>query len=86
VAAVRDYLATLPGVTDLHDLHIWAMSTTETVLTVHLVIPGEHDGDALLRQAARELHDRFGIEHVTVQIERDASASGCASAIDTPVV
>jgi cobalt-zinc-cadmium efflux system protein len=51
-----------------------------------LVVPTERDGDALLLQIARELHDRFGIEHVTVQVERDASASGCASAIDTPMV
>ena len=86
VAAVRDYLASLPGVTDVHDLHIWAMSTTETALTVHLVLPGEHPRDALLGQIARELHDRFGIEHITVQVEAAASGNGCASALASPRV
>ncbi|MFN8516717.1 MAG: cation diffusion facilitator family transporter [Chloroflexia bacterium] len=86
VAAVRGYLGGLPGVAGVHDLHIWAMSTTETALTVHLVMPGGQGGDALLARIGRELHDRFGIEHVTVQVERDASASGCASAAEPPVV
>ena len=86
VMAVRGYLGGLPGVAGVHDLHIWAMSTTETALTVHLVMPGEQGGDALLGRIGRELHDRFGIEHVTVQVERDASASGCASAAEPPVV
>lgn len=86
VAAVRGYLGSLPGVAGVHDLHIWAMSTTETALTVHLVMPGEQGGDALLARIGRELHDRFGIEHVTVQVERDASTSGCASATEPPVV
>lgn len=81
VAAVRDYLANLPGVADVHDLHIWAMSTTETALTVHLVLPDAQDGNALLGEVARELHDRFGIEHVTVQVERGLAGEGCASAV-----
>ncbi len=79
-AAVTTYLAALPGVTEVHDLHIWAMSTTETALTAHLVIPGIRDGDALLARVCAELHDRFGIEHATVQIEHGDPAYPCGLA------
>jgi cobalt-zinc-cadmium efflux system protein len=68
-AAVRAYLAELPGVETVHDLHIWPMSTTETALTVHLVVPSGHPGDAFLHDLAHELEHSFGIEHATVQIE-----------------
>lgn len=69
-AAVRDYLADLPGVTGLHDLHIWPMSTTETALTCHLIMPeGQPGGDFFARLDA-ELFHRFHIQHPTVQIER----------------
>lgn len=67
--AVRTYLAELPGVAQVHDLHIWAMSTTETALTAHLVIPTGHPGDGFLAVVCRTLHDQFGIEHTTLQIE-----------------
>ena len=67
--AVRAHLLTLPGVTALHDLHIWGMSTTETALTCHLVMPGGHPGDAILNGVAQELQHRFGIAHTTIQIE-----------------
>jgi cobalt-zinc-cadmium efflux system protein len=68
--AVKAYLCGLPGVTAVHDLHIWGMSTTEAALTVHLVKPEIADDDGLLFRAAKELHDQFGIEHPTIQIER----------------
>jgi cobalt-zinc-cadmium efflux system protein len=68
-ADVRRYLETLPGVTSIHDIHIWAVSTTETALTAHLVIPGGHPGDAFLAELCRELDHRFRINHPTVQIE-----------------
>jgi cobalt-zinc-cadmium efflux system protein len=68
-ALVRAYLATLPGVRETHDLHIWPISTTETALTCHLVMPGGHPGDAFTRCAAEALHERFGIGHATLQIE-----------------
>ena len=70
VDEVEATLASLSGVEGVHDLHIWPLSTTETALTAHLVYP---DGsvDALLQSARIELHDRFGIEHCTLQIERD---------------
>jgi cobalt-zinc-cadmium efflux system protein len=67
--AVRAHLLTQPGVTALHDLHIWGMSTTETALTCHLVMPSGHPGDAALSSIAQELQHRFGIAHTTIQIE-----------------
>jgi len=78
-AAVRGYLEGLPEVAGLHDLHIWAMSTTETALTCHLVTPAGHPGDAFLHRLAADLEGRFGICHSTVQIELDDPA-GCATA------
>ncbi|WP_425617923.1 cation diffusion facilitator family transporter [Anatilimnocola sp. NA78] len=66
---ITAYLQQLPGVVAVHDLHIWAMSTTETALTVHLVKPDATLDDALLARIHRELHDQFGIEHTTVQFE-----------------
>ena len=67
--AVRAYLTALPGVASIHDLHIWPMSTTETALTAHLVTPAGHPGDGFLTDACRQLGDRFGIGHATLQIE-----------------
>jgi cobalt-zinc-cadmium efflux system protein len=77
-AAVRAYLEALPGVTALHDLHIWGMSTTETALTCHLVMPGGHPGDTALAAITRELHAHFGIAHATLQIELADSDAVCA--------
>jgi len=67
---VRDYLTELPGVEAVHDLHIWAMSTTETALTAHLVIPSGLTSDEFLTDATQRLHDLFGIAHATIQVER----------------
>lgn len=67
--AVQTYLAELPGVVAVHDLHIWAMSTTETALTAHLIVPTGNLGDAVLSRISMELHDKFGIEHTTIQVE-----------------
>jgi cobalt-zinc-cadmium efflux system protein len=74
---VQAYLKTLPGVEDFHDLHIWPMSTSETALTVHLLRPDGENTDEFLAQVATELHDRFGIEHVTIQLERSQWANPC---------
>ena len=79
-AEVEAYLAGLPGVEAIHDLHIWGMSTTEAALTVHLIKPDASIDDALLGQISRELHDRFGIEHATVQFELGDAAHPCAQA------
>jgi cobalt-zinc-cadmium efflux system protein len=76
-AAVRAHLAALPGVTALHDLHIWGMSTTETALTCHLVMPSGHPGDAALNTITQELHQRFAIAHATIQIELADSDEVC---------
>ena len=76
--AVRAYLTGLPGVAAVHDLHIWPMSTTETALTAHLVMPGGHPGDAFLGAIAEELAHHHRIGHTTVQVERDREcAAGC---------
>ena len=73
VDAVRCWLADLPGVEEVHDLHIWAMSTTETALTAHLLRPVSINGDAFLHTACQGLQDRFGIGHSTIQVETDAT-------------
>ena len=77
-AAVRSYLESLPGVSGVHDLHIWPMSTTQTALTAHLVMPGGHPGDQMLREAADELKHHYRIGHVTLQVETEARCEmGC---------
>ncbi len=78
--AVQTYLSERPGVTQVHDLHIWAMSTTETALTAHLVMSSGHPGDDFLVHTCKELHDHFGIEHSTLQIEVGDSNQTCALA------
>ena len=75
--AVRGHLLALPGVTGLHDLHIWGMSTTETALTCHLVMPAGHPGDAVLNALAEQLHHVFGIQHATIQIELADTDEAC---------
>ncbi len=76
--AVDRYLASLPGVLEVHDLHVWGMSTTETALTAHLV-RDDADGDGdLLHRISQGLRDQFGIGHATVQFETPATAGGCA--------
>jgi cobalt-zinc-cadmium efflux system protein len=66
---VSVFLREQPGVTAIHDLHIWSMSTTETALTCHCLMPRGHPGDEFLAQLARELQERFKIDHATIQIE-----------------
>jgi cobalt-zinc-cadmium efflux system protein len=73
---VQDYLASVPGVLEVHDLHIWGLSTTETALTAHLVCVDDA-GDRRLHELTVTLRDRFGIGHATLQIETDADAELC---------
>ncbi|MCB4823250.1 cation diffusion facilitator family transporter [Roseicella aerolata] len=75
--AVREFLAVQPGVAEVHDLHIWALSTTETALTAHLVRPGAGTDDAFLATLGRELRARFGIGHATLQVETGDPAHPC---------
>jgi cobalt-zinc-cadmium efflux system protein len=79
-AAVLAYLGALPGVREVHDLHIWGMSTTETALTAHLVRPEADIDDALLQRVCAELRTRFAVHHATLQIENGAGAHPCALA------
>lgn len=75
-AAVEGFLRERPGVSDLHDLHIWSMSTTSVALTAHLVMERGHPGNGFLVETAEDLRDRFGIGHATLQIE-EAGGPGC---------
>jgi len=76
-SAVLSYLADQRGVTDVHDLHIWALSTTSVALTAHLVVPDRTADEALLGTLTPALKKRFRIDHATLQIERDRCNQGC---------
>ncbi len=78
MAAVRQLLLGLPGVREVHDLHVWAIGTSQTALTAHLVLQ-EHGADsgAVLREAEHELHEHFDIRHATLQLESPAYALQC---------
>ncbi|MBL8384799.1 MAG: cation transporter [Burkholderiales bacterium] len=86
LAEVRALLEALPGVTGVHDLHVWAMGTAENALTAHLVMPEAPADDAFLREAAARLHQRFGIEHVTLQAMRVPFSRPCAQREASPSV
>ncbi len=74
---IRNYFLNLKGVTDVHDLHVWAISTTETALTVHLIIPENNDNDLIYESIKEELHHKFHIAHSTIQIERNKGQFHC---------
>jgi cobalt-zinc-cadmium efflux system protein len=74
---VRAFLADLPGVNEVHDLHIWAMSTTENALTAHLVMPDATGKSTFLGDVCKTLHERFHIEHSTLQVEPPNAPSPC---------
>jgi cobalt-zinc-cadmium efflux system protein len=81
---VREYLTTRPEILSLHDLHIWAMSTTETALTAHVVVADSHPAGELAVELEAELQSRFGIDHSTIQVESAAVAAACRqTAIDS---
>ncbi len=81
-ADVRGYLTGLPGVAEIHDLHIWAMSTTETALTVHLLMPAGHPGDDFFSEVVHQIEHRFHIGHATIQIETGTATNPCVLAPD----
>ena len=76
VEKVRNFLLSKEGVTDIHDLHIWALSTTQVALTVHLIMPEGHD-DQFIKDLQSELHDKFGIDHTTFQVENENIQKEC---------
>ncbi|HHI79050.1 MAG TPA: cation transporter [Planctomycetes bacterium] len=78
LAGIRAYLKNLPGVAQLHDLHVWALSTSEVALSAHLVVRDGTDCPKLLQDAQKQLHDAFGIEHATIQLEPE-------DAVDCPL-
>ncbi|MEK9281490.1 cation diffusion facilitator family transporter [Bradyrhizobium sp. ISRA442] len=82
--AIRAFLLNRPGVSAIHDLHVWPISTTETALTCHLVMPGGAAGDAFLMETAQLLKTSFRIGHTTLQVETGAD-NGCALAPDDVV-
>ena len=77
--AVKAHLAALEGVTAVHDLHVWPMSTTEVALTAHLVMPGRPAPDSFLRDVAASLEQRFGVGHATLQVE--SGENPCAQSL-----
>lgn len=81
-SAVMSFLSHQRGVTDVHDLHIWALSTTSVALTAHLVVPDRGAEDALLNSLTPNLKRRFHIHHATLQIERDRCEHGCEADAD----
>ena len=80
-AAVEKYLGELPSVREIHDLHVWSMSTTEVALTAHLVLPWPAAPPGFLASIQRDLQHRFGIHHITIQLE-DSGDVQCAQASD----
>jgi cobalt-zinc-cadmium efflux system protein len=77
-AAVAKHLRSMPGVADIHDLHVWALSTTENALTVNLVMPAGHPGDAALAHISQQLRTQFGVQHSTLQVVLGASSQACS--------
>lgn len=75
---VGDFLRAQPGVASIHDLHIWAMSTTETALTAHLVMPAGYPGDAAIDAIVHKLKSEHAIHHCTLQVEQGTTVHGCA--------
>jgi cobalt-zinc-cadmium efflux system protein len=78
VAALETYLRQCHGVSDIHDLHIWGMSTTENALTVHLVIPAGYPGDAFMDAIVQTLKERYAVHHCTLQVEQGTTDHACA--------
>jgi len=74
---VQNFLASIEVVAEVHDLHIWGMSTTETALTVHLVMPAGYPGDAFRNRLCEQLDEQFGIDHPTIQVELHDSSELC---------
>jgi cobalt-zinc-cadmium efflux system protein len=85
IAEVRKWLEACPGISGVHDLHIWAMSTTETALTAHLIKPDGKLDDSMLQEMAHEMEHRFSIHHVTLQCEQGDVKTPCRQAPENVV-
>jgi cobalt-zinc-cadmium efflux system protein len=83
IKAIKSYLCEIPTVLEVHDLHVWGMSTTEAIMTAHIVRSTIEDNDELLKKITKELHDQFGIEHTTIQIEK--GTFNCSQQPDTTI-
>jgi cobalt-zinc-cadmium efflux system protein len=77
-AKVGQFLQQQPGVSDVHDLHIWSMSTTETALTAHLVMPDGYPGDTVIDEINLQLQRQFAIAHCTLQVELGTTSHTCS--------
>ena len=86
VPAIDAYLCQLEGVTDIHDLHIWGLSTTENALTVHLVMPNGHPGDSFIDDCVRTLEEHHDVHHCTLQIEQGTTNHTCSLTVKKPPV
>jgi len=86
VTAVEAYLRKRPGISDIHDLHIWGMSTTESALTVHLVMPDGYPGDAFMDDIMRTLKERFSVQHSTLQAEQGTTDHACVLHPDSAAI
>ena len=78
ISSIEHYLQECSGVADIHDLHIWGMSTTEAALTVHLVMPGGYPGDAFFDEICDSLNTDFSIHHATLQFELGTTRHNCS--------
>jgi cobalt-zinc-cadmium efflux system protein len=81
-AEIDGFLRQLPGVGNIHDLHIWALSTTENALTVHLVMPEGYPGDDFMDDITGTLKTRFSLHHSTLQIEQGTTSHACCLVVD----
>jgi cobalt-zinc-cadmium efflux system protein len=79
VLDVERHLRAIPGVVDVHHVHVWGLSTSRVALTAHLVAASDHDRDELVAESTRALEERFGIAHVTLQVERLACVADCGT-------
>ncbi len=77
ISGIKDYLTKIEGISEIHDLHIWALSTTQTALTVHLITTKNLIDNEFLKEIQRHLHDNFDIEHATIQVEKKDMENNC---------
>ncbi len=77
ISGIKDYLTKIEGVSEIHDLHVWALSTTQTALTAHLITTKNLIDNEFLKEIQQHLHDNFDIEHATIQVEKENTENNC---------